>query len=85
MATYEDSKYICILDEKHSIYALTNGTRRSIEKEFGFHLGLILLIKPSPLASPPSGSLFIGIYVTGLYPLWVTPTHSSTFIEVPDS
>jgi len=49
MATYEDSKYICILDEKHSIYALTNGTRRSIEKEFGFHLGLILLIKPSSL------------------------------------
>ncbi len=32
MAAYEDSKYICVLGEKHSIYALTNGTRRSIEE-----------------------------------------------------
>jgi len=32
LRAYEDSRYICTIAEKHSVYALTNGTRRSIEK-----------------------------------------------------
>jgi len=32
LRAYEDSSYICALAERHSIYALTNGTRRSIER-----------------------------------------------------
>ena len=33
----------------------------------------------------PSGSLFIGIDITGLFPLGVTPAHSSTLIEASGS
>jgi len=40
----------------------------------------ILISSPLPLVSSPSGSHFIGIYITGFHPLWATPTHSSTFI-----
>ena|GEM_PF-3112785 len=41
-------------------------------------MGLVFS-SPLPLASKPSGTLFIGIHVTGLQ-LGVTSTHSSTFI-----
>jgi hypothetical protein len=44
-----------------------------------------LISSPLPLASPLSGSLFIGIHIAGLRPLGVTPTHSSTFIEISGS
>jgi hypothetical protein len=40
----------------------------------------ILISSSLPLVSPPSESHFIGIHIAGLLPLWVIPTHSSTFI-----
>jgi hypothetical protein len=50
---------------------------------FGFHWAWFLP-SPLPLASKLPGSLFIGIHITGLQ-LGVTPTHSSTFIEISGS
>jgi len=47
---------------------------------FGFHRAwCCLMSSPPPLASQPSGPLFIGIHITGLSPLGATPTHSSPF------
>jgi hypothetical protein len=57
-----------------------------IKMGFGFHRAwYCLVLSPLPLASQPSGPLFIGIHITGLHPLGVTPAHSSSFIEISGS
>ncbi|MEM4971764.1 MAG: HAD hydrolase-like protein [Sulfolobales archaeon] len=67
MVAYEDSKYICILGEKHSIYALTNGTRRSIEKVLERN-GLLRCFKGIYTAEDvrkykPSPEIYRGVFI----------------------